>query len=114
MLRTLAALVLAACAPSTQPAPNAPDAAPASSGAAPDAAQPGSPPPCTGGQAWFTPAGDDNALPASGCYTPCDAAACPAGQVCKTVITNPCGPTADGQVKTCMQAGQQSQVCLSG
>lgn len=113
MLKHLAALlVLAACAAPPQPAPATPDPAPASPA---PVAQPGGPPPCTGGQQWFTPAGPEGeALPASGCYTRCDSSACPSGQVCRAVITNPCGPTEDGQVKSCMAAGQQSSVCLSG
>jgi hypothetical protein len=118
MQKTLAALLLlAACAQSSQPAPTSPDPVPASPGPGepPGAStpQPGSPAPCTAGQEWFTPAAGEGALPANGCYTRCDSIACPSGQVCRTVATNPCGPTEDGQVKSCMQASQQSRVCLS-
>jgi hypothetical protein len=114
LIKLLAALLaLAACAQSS-PAPTTTPATPPDATAA-AAPAPGSPPPCTSGQQWFTPAGSDgDALPGEGCYTPCAAAACPSGQVCRAVTTNPCGKTEDGQVKSCMQAGAQSSVCLPG
>jgi|JI9StandDraft_2_1071091.scaffolds.fasta_scaffold105010_2 hypothetical protein len=116
MLRILSALLaLAACAPSTQPAPTAPDPAPGSPAPnAPTAApQPGGAPPCAGDQGWYTPAGDETRI-TKGCYTRCDSAACPSGQVCTEVTTNPCGETETGQVKSCMAASTRSRLCLAG
>lgn len=114
MLRALSIfLVLAACAPSTQPTPIAPEPAPAA-GNPGEAPRPGGPPPCTTGQEWFTPGAGAGAQLTSGCYTRCDAAVCPSGQVCQSVTVNPCGQTEDGQVRSCMQASQQSRLCLAG
>lgn len=112
MLRIFSALlVLAACAPSTQPAPTTPGSpAPGAPTAAP---QPGSAPPCTGGQQWVTAAGDETRI-SRGCYTGCAEAACPSGQVCTDVTTNPCGETETGQVKSCMAASTRSRLCLAG
>ena len=117
-LAALAALVvalgLAACARSSQPAPQGPEpTAPTAGGEVAASPEPGGAAPCTGGQQWLTPGPGDNPLPAGGCYTGCDAAACPSSQVCRDVSTNPCGQTEDGQVKSCMAVSQQSRVCLS-
>ena len=120
-LKTLAVLLtLAACARPSQPAPLSPGPAPSSPGpgeqpeaSADPAPQAGSAAPCTAGQEWFTPGPGADPLPANGCYTRCEAA-CPSGQMCRTVSTNPCGPTEDGQVKSCMAVSQQSRVCLPG
>lgn len=107
MLRTLSALLaLAACTPAAQPGPTAP-------GAPTAAPAPASPPPCTAGQEWYTPGGDEARITGA-CYTRCDAAACPSGQVCTDVITNPCGETETGEVRSCMAASTQSRLCLAG
>ena len=58
--------------------------------------------------------GGADPLPANGCYTRCEATTCPSGQVCRTVSSNPCGATEDGQVKSCMAVSQQTRVCLAG
>jgi hypothetical protein len=118
MLKPLAALAVAlalsSCARASQPAPRAPDPAPAAPDVQPEVSTtPGSPAPCANGQEWYTPGPGDNALPARGCYTRCDAATCPSGQACRTVVTNPCGETEDGQVKSCMAVSQDSRVCLA-
>lgn len=112
MPKTLAALLLllAACAQS-QPGPNTPDGESASADEAPP---PGSPAPCTAGQEWFTSAPSSDSLPGNGCYTRCDSSECPSGQVCRTANVNPCGPTEDGEVRSCTAASQQSRVCLTG
>ena len=107
-----ALLVLAACAPSAQPGPTAPGPASPEPGGSTVAPAPGSPPPCTAGQAWYTPAGDETRITGA-CYTPCDTT-CPIGQVCTDVLTNPCGANEQGQVRTCMAASTQSRLCLAG
>lgn len=109
------ALGLAACARSSQPASQGPEpAAPSAAGEVAASPAPGSPAPCSGGQQWLTPGPGDDPLPAGGCYTGCDSSACPSGQVCRDVSTNPCGQTEDGQVRSCMAVSQQARVCLAG
>lgn len=63
------------------------------------------------GMEWFTPASNEPRI-GQGCFTRCDTTACPSDQACRTVTTNPCGPTEDGQVRTCMQASTETRLCL--
>jgi hypothetical protein len=96
-------LVLSACARPTQPAPSRPD----------DGDAPGESGGCAAsGKEWFTPAGSGEPTISPGCFARCEATACGSGYVCSTVMTNPCGETEDGQMRTCMAVAQTTRLCL--
>ncbi|HWB75262.1 MAG TPA: hypothetical protein VG755_09905 [Nannocystaceae bacterium] len=92
-------LILSACKSAAAPAPIA----------APKANEGGC---AAAGKEWFTPAGDAAPTIGKGCFTRCDTTACASGEVCSTVLTNPCGETEDGQFLACAQASTQTRLCL--
>lgn len=100
-------LILSACKSAAQPTPIAPakandrDASGEAGGCA------------AAGKEWFTPAGDAEPTISKGCFTRCDTTACASGEVCSTVLTNPCGETEDGQHLACTQASTQTRLCLA-
>jgi hypothetical protein len=114
-LKSLALLlILSACKSASQPAPiaEAPAAGP-SAPVKPDGDAAGESGGCAAaGKEWFTPAGDAEPTISKGCFTRCDTTGCPSGHECRTVTTNPCGETEDGQVRTCTQASTQTRLCL--